>query len=44
MPGDPQECREHAAHCRELAATAGASAARKLLSALPITGNGLLLN
>jgi hypothetical protein len=34
MPGDPEECREHAAHCRELAAAAGASAARKTFIAL----------
>jgi hypothetical protein len=34
MPGDPEECREHAAHCRELAAAAGASAARKTIIAL----------
>jgi hypothetical protein len=28
MPGDPNECREHAAHCRELAARADTPPAR----------------
>jgi len=37
MPGDPQECREHATNCRQLAETATNETARRAFENLAAT-------
>ncbi len=41
MPGNPRECREHAANCRQLAQSASGETAREKFLALAATWEGL---
>lgn len=41
MPGNPRECREHAANCRKLAATSNNETARQAFENLASTWEGL---